>query len=225
MVPEKKQAGWKRELAEGCRELGIDLTEDQLQAFDTYRRMIRQWNRLADLVSPGDLSRLASRHFLDSLSLLQLLVPLKGTRVLDIGSGGGFPGLPLKICCPGIDLTLLEPRQKAWFFLREAVASLSLEPVTLLRERAQDMQETRRPADRFDLVLARALAPMDRLVRICFPLVRPGGLLVAYKGRRAQKEMVPAREIIQQAGGWAVEVPVKVPFVTAGRFLILVGRP
>lgn len=224
MVPEKERTGWKRELVEGCRELGLDITDGQIEAFETYRRMIRQWNRLADLVSPGDLTRLASRHFLDSLSLLRLLIPLRGARVLDVGSRGGFPGLPVKICCPGIDLTLLEPHEKSWFFLRDVVTSLSLQPVTLLRERAQSLHKTHRAADRFDLVLARALAPLERLVEICFPLVRPGGLLVAYKGRRAQKEMVPARSIIQASNGQAIAVPVKVPGLTAKRFLIFLQR-
>jgi 16S rRNA (guanine527-N7)-methyltransferase len=225
VVPEKDQAGWKRELVESCRELGLDLTESQVQAFETYWRLIRRWNQLADLVSPGDLSRLMSRHFMDSLSLLRLLVPLPGTRVLDVGSGGGFPGLPVKICCPRIDLTLLEPREKPWFFLHEAVSALSLRPVTLLRERAQNLQEVLGAADRFDLVLARALAPLERLIRICFPLVRPGGLLVAYKGRRARQEMVAAGEIIQQAGGRTVAVPVRVPGLSAKRYLILMQRP
>lgn len=225
MAPENGQNSWKQELVTGCLELGLDLTDGQVQAFQTYRRMIQRWNRLADLVSPGDLSHLVSRHFLDSLSLLRLLVPLKEAKVLDVGSGGGFPGIPLKICCPGIDLTLLEPREKPWFFLRDAVSSLSLEPVTLLRERAQSLPKTLGSADRFDLVLVRALAPLEKLVKMCFPLVRPGGLLVAYKGRRALQEMVPAGKFIQAAGGWAVEAPVRVPGLSARRFFILIQRP
>lgn len=225
MVPERERPGWKRELANGCRELCLDVGGDQLEAFGTYRRMLRRWNRLADLISPGDLDRLVSRHFLDSLSLLHLFIPLPGARVLDVGSGGGFPGIPVKICCPGIDLTLLEPREKPWFFLRDVVTALSMESVTVLRARAQSLHETHTAADRFDLVLARALAPLERLVRICLPLVRSGGMLVAYKGRRAQEEIVLAEEIIQQADGHIVAMPVKVPGVAARRFLIFLQRP
>lgn len=225
MVPIREQAGWKRELTEGCRLLGLQLSAGQIQAFETYRRMIRQWNQPADLISPGDLSRLVSRHFLDSLSLLGIVVPLTGARVLDVGSGGGFPGLPVKICCPGIDLTLLEPREKPWFFLRDAVSALSLGSVILLRERAERLHQGRGESGRFDLVLARALAPLEKLVRICLPLVRRGGLLVAYKSRRAPEEMDEARETIQSFGVEAVSVPVKVPGLAARRFLILVQRP
>lgn len=224
MVPEKEQSAWKHELAEGCRELGLDLTKGQVEVFGTYRRMIRQWNRLADLVSEGDLSRLTERHFLDSLSLLHILFPLRGARVLDVGSGGGFPGLPIKICCPGIDLTLLEPREKPWFFLRDVVATLPLKAVTLIRERAQSLHRTHRGADRFDLILARAVAPMERLIRICFPLVRPGGLLVAYKGRRAHEEMAAAGGIIQEIGGQSVEVSTRTPGLDAERILVLIQR-
>ena len=224
MVGDREQAGWKRELTEGCRELGLHLTDGQIDTFQAYRRMIRRWNRMADLVSPADLDRLTSRHFLDSLSLLRIMVPLPGARVLDVGSGGGFPGLPVKICCPGIDLTLFEPREKPWYFLRDAVASLSLEQVTLFRERARSLHPARRFAGRFDLVLARALAPLERLTGICLPLVRPGGILVAYKGRRAQEEIVAARDIIQQAGGQVVAVPVRVPGISARRCLVLLRR-
>jgi 16S rRNA (guanine527-N7)-methyltransferase len=225
VVGDREQAGWRLELADGCRELGLDLTDEQVEAFQIYRRMIRRWNRGADLVSLADLSRLTSRHFLDSLSLLRIMVPLPGARVLDVGSGGGFPGLPVKICCPGIDLTLLEPREKPWYFLRDAVASLSLETVTLLRERAQGLHPVHRSDDRFDLVLSRALAPLERLIGICLPLVHPGGTLVAYKGRRAQEEMVAAREIIQRAGVQAFAVPVEVPGLSARRNLVLLHRP
>jgi len=225
VVPEKEQAGWKRELADGCHELGFDLTDGQIEAFETYRRMIRQWNRPADLVSPGDLSRLVGRHFLDSLSLLRLLVPLPGARVLDVGSGGGFPGLPLKICCPAIELTLLEPREKPWYFLRDVVATLSMESVTLLRERAQSLHEICRTDRRFDLVLARALAPLEKLIGLCVPLIRPRGLLVAYKGRRAHEEIVAAGEIIQATGGHVVEAPVRVPGLGAERYLVVLQRP
>jgi 16S rRNA (guanine527-N7)-methyltransferase len=224
VVPEKERTDWKRELMEGCHELGLDVTDGQIGSFETYRRMIRRWNRLADLVSPGDLTRLVSRHFLDALSLLHLVMPLQGARVLDVGSGGGFPGLPVKICCPGIDLTLLEPREKPLFFLRDVVTALSLQSVTLIRERAQELHRDRRPADGFDLVLARALAPLERLVRICFHLVRPGGLLVAYKGSRAPEEMLRARKTIQDVDGQGVAVQVKVPGLAAGRFLIFLQR-
>jgi 16S rRNA (guanine527-N7)-methyltransferase len=224
VVPEKEPTDWKRELVEGCHELGLDLTDGQIGSFETYRRMIRQWNRLADLVSPGDLNRLVSRHFLDALSLLRVVMPLPRARVLDVGSGGGFPGLPVKICCPGIDLTLLEPREKPLFFLRDVVTALSLEEVLLVRERAQDLHRDRRPAEGYDVVLARALAPLERLVRICFPLVRPDGLLVAYKGSRAPEEMLRAREAIQGVDGQSVAVPVRVPGLSDGRFLIFLQR-
>jgi 16S rRNA (guanine527-N7)-methyltransferase len=221
VIPEEEKAGWERELVEGCDELGVRLSAQQVQFFVTYGRMIRQWNRLADLVSPGDLSRLISRHFLDSLSLLRVLVPLRGARVLDVGSGGGFPGIPLKICCPGIDLTLLEPREKPWFFLRDVVTSLALGSVSLIRERAERIPGQKDDPGRFDLVLARALAPLDRLVKICLPLVRPGGVLVAYKGRRVPQEVAAAAESIRKAGGWIATVPTRVPGLSAERHLVL----
>ncbi len=224
MVAEKDQAGWERQLVAGCRELGFDLSEAQVQAFVAYERMIRQWNRLAGLVSSKDLDRLVSRHFLDSLSLARILVPLRGARVLDVGSGGGFPGIPLKICCPGIDLTLLEPREKPWFFLRQVVASLSLKPVSLVRKRAESLSGRDDAGDRFQLVLARALAPLDRLVKVCSPLVCPGGILVAYKGSRWAQELAEAGESVGETAGRLAGRPVEVPGLSAGRCLVLWQR-
>jgi len=224
MVPEKEQAGWERALIEGCRELGFDLTEGQVRAFAAYGRMIRQWNRPAGLVSDRDLDRLVSRHFLDSLSLARILVPLPGTRVLDVGSGAGFPGIPLKICCPGIDLTLLEPREKPWFFLRQAVTDLSLMTVSVLRKRAESLPGRGDARARFHLVLARALAPLDRLIKVCSPLVCPGGILVAYKGSRWMQELAEAGESIRETGGRVAGRPVEVPGISAGRCLVLWQR-
>jgi 16S rRNA (guanine527-N7)-methyltransferase len=225
MVPEGKGADWESVLAAGCHELGIRLSDVQVRRLGTYLQLLRQWNRQAGLVSPRDEGRLENRHLLDSLGLLRILDFLDQARVLDVGSGGGLPGIPLKICRPGIDLTLLEPREKAWMFLRNLLREISLDSVVLCRQRAQEA--ARQPDLRagFDMVVARALAPMSRLVPLCFPFLREGGILVAYKGPRAQEEVGRAGPCIRDQGGTVSGVvPVTIPGVVAKRYFVVLQR-
>jgi 16S rRNA (guanine527-N7)-methyltransferase len=160
------------------------------------------------------------------LSLLSVLDPLGGARVLDVGTGGGFPGIPLRICRPRIDLTLLEPKEKVWYFLKTLLKDLGLDDVSLRRQRAQEAKGEKDLRRGFDLVLVRALAPLDRLVSLCFPFVRPGGLLVAYKGSRVQQEVERACDRIHEAGAEsALVVPVTVAQAPVSSRLVILSRP
>ena len=106
----EEAVSWERRLVRGCQRLNIKLDAAQVRSFRIYRDHLLGWNPRASLISSGDEGRILTRHFLDSLSLLKVLDVLPGARVLDVGSGGGFPGLPVKICRPWIRIALLEPR-------------------------------------------------------------------------------------------------------------------
>jgi len=143
-----------------------------------------------------------------------------------VGSGGGFPGLPLKICRPKIFLTLLEPKEKRFFFLKNLVTALGLEKISLYCRRAEEACRDSALREGFDLVLARAVASMEQLVSICFPFVRKGGIFVAYKGRLVEEEVAQAFEQIKQAGGELLGVVrVDVPGISERRHLVLTHKP
>jgi 16S rRNA (guanine527-N7)-methyltransferase len=217
---------WERRLTQGCRKLGVHLSPQQIESFRVYRHQLQTWNPSAGLVSRGDEPRLVERHFLDSLALLQVLDFPGTARVLDVGTGGGFPGLPLKICRPRIEMTLLEPKEKSWHFLKDLLRALRLEGVSLVRQRAQEAAGGSEFPGRFDCVLVRALAPLDRLVPLCLPFARPGGLLAAYKGPRVREEMDRARGAIQEAGAdSAAALQVPVPGLAEPRYVVVVSRP
>jgi 16S rRNA (guanine527-N7)-methyltransferase len=209
----------------GCHQLGIQLTKEQVSSFRIYRHHLKFWNPSTGLISPQDEQKVDSRHFLDSLSLLNVLDLRQGTRVLDVGSGGGFPGLPLKVCRPGIFLTLLEPKEKRFYFLKNMVTALGLERVSLYCQTAQEARRDPSLSGRFDLVLARAVAAMNKLIVLCFPFVRAGGVFVAYKGRKVKEELSRASAQIEQASGELQDVVrVYVPGVPAPRYLVLMKK-
>jgi len=217
---------WGRELIRGCQQLGIRLNEEQVLCFQTYSNQLRFWNRQARLISSCDEEKMLSRHFLDSLSLFQVLDLRVGARILDVGSGAGFPGFPLKICRPEVYLTVLEPKERRYFFLKNLTTTLGLDKITVLCKRAQEVCQDPSLRKAFDLVLARAVADMKELVSICFPFVREGGIFVAYKGRRVEEEMAKAQPNIEEVGAQVLGVVrVQVPGTAARRHLVFMQRP
>lgn len=180
------------QLVKGCRTLGFELEEEEKQNFSRYLKEILSWNRRINLISRQDTDNIASLHFLDSLSLLPRIEIPPGARVLDVGSGAGFPGLPLKICRQDLHLSLVESTRKKCLFLKHVVETLSLENVTILRERAEDLNTKASFQNRYDMAVSRAVSHLQALVPLCLPFVKPGGLFVAYKGGLVEAELQEA---------------------------------
>ena len=165
------------------------------------------------LIGPREVDRLWPRHLLNSAVLAEL-VP-SGARVVDVGSGAGFPGIPLALARPDLEITLLEPMARRVRWLDEVARELSL-AVLIERGRAEERTVRARLAG-FDVATARAVAPLGRLTGWCLPLVRPGGQLLALKGERAAEELDDEREMVRRAGGedarlaWCGEDVVQTP--------------
>jgi len=150
------------------------------------------------LIGPREAPRLWERHILNCAAVLPR-VPRDAT-VADVGSGAGLPGLVWAVARPDLQVTLIEPLLRRTVFLEEAVADLGIEGVTVLRARAEDVRET------FDVVTARAVAPLEKLAGWCLPLVRPGGVLLALKGQRAEEEMASSRVSLRKMGATDIVV-------------------
>ncbi|QFZ23924.1 16S rRNA (guanine(527)-N(7))-methyltransferase RsmG [Saccharothrix syringae] len=155
------------------------------------------------LIGPREVDRLWERHLLNSAVVAELFP--ERSRVVDVGSGAGLPGLPLAIARPDLDLTLLEPMARRIAWLTECVEALDLGNVTVLRGRAEE-GPVRDRLSGSDVVTARAVAPLDRLTRWCLPLLRPGGLLIALKGESAEEELTRDAEAVRRAGGTRARV-------------------
>ena len=202
-------------LLDEATRLGLTLTEPQRAAFEAYLGLIEAQNEWAGITSIADPAEMQRRHFGESLALLVALRSaglLTGTpvRVADLGPGGGFPGLPMRIVDPSLRLTLIESHGRRCDFMREVIATLGLEGVEVVQARAEDAG--RQPALRegFDLVVARALAAVRVLVEYGLPLLKPGGVLATPKGSRWRHELEEAGHALSELGGVALE-PVAMP--------------
>jgi len=220
-------------LQDGCAELGIDLTEDQLVQFERYYRDLVEWNARFNLTAITDYEDVQVKHFLDCLAgwplvvkELNLSTPLSHSlKMVDVGAGAGFPGLPLKIAVPEIDLTLIDGTGKKVTFLKQMTHSLGLENAHTIQGRAEELGRQDKFRGQFDLVTARAVAPLNTLVEYLLPLVRMSGLAVIFKGGSAPQEFMDARKAIETLGGETVRLaPVQVPFLDAARFILLIKK-
>jgi 16S rRNA (guanine527-N7)-methyltransferase len=220
-------------LQEGCRTLGIPLDAQQLAQFELYYRELVAWNEKFNLTAITDYTEVQVKHFLDCLVALPLIAaelgeavpPERPLHLLDVGTGAGFPGIPLKIAAPRLKVMLMDGTGKKITFLREMVAKLGLSGVEVVQGRAEEMGNSPSYRGQFDLVTARAVAALNTLVEYLLPLVRRGGLAVIYKGASAPQEFIEARKAIDLLGGETVRLaPVKVPFLDEQRYVLLIKK-
>ncbi len=216
-----------RLLTGGARAIGVELSAEQEAQFAKYAHVMLVANTRMNLTSITEPEAVETLHFLDSLTAATVLPEstLSGGRVLDVGSGAGLPGVPLKIAFPGIRLTLLEATGKKVAFLRELIGELGLDGVSVVHGRAEDAG--RDPALRasFDAVLARGVAKLPALSELTLPFLRAGGVLVAHKKDNVGPELVAAAKAVRMLGGAAPELrPVSAPGLEDGRALVVVEK-
>ncbi|PLX48410.1 MAG: 16S rRNA (guanine(527)-N(7))-methyltransferase RsmG [Desulfobulbaceae bacterium] len=175
-------------LARGCRAFGLDLSAAQRADLCCYYRELDKWSKKMNLVAKAPMEEILASHFLDSLSLLPHL-PQHEFRLLDVGSGAGFPGLVLKTVCPAMQLTLVEPRAKRVTFLRHIIRTLQLARVTLVQERLAPDEAMVQRLGLFDVVTSRALADIKTFLSLAEPFVKAGGRIICMKGPKAAEEL------------------------------------
>ena len=194
-----------KRIADGARTLGQELTAQQLEGLVTLLEELERWNRRINLTAIRDIDEMVSGHVLDSLAVRPLL---RGDSVLDIGTGAGFPGLPLAIVEPEVRFVLLDSNGKKISFVREMIGRLGLSNTEAVKARAEDYA----PGKRFDTVIARALASLPRLVELAAHLVGEDGPLLALKGKYPAEEL----EAMKSLSEWEHSVqPVDVPGLEA----------
>jgi len=196
------------------------LPEGAAERFDAFHRLLTEWNRRMDLTAVTDEREALCRHYLDSLTAMPLLP--KGARVVDVGTGAGFPGVPLALARPDIAMTLLDALQKRVGFLTRAASAIGLD-VEAVHARAEDFAKERR--ETFDVALSRAVAPLPVLLEWLLPLVRVGGQCILWKGPGLAREMEGARRVAPLLGGGSVRaVDATVPGCNFQHMLVVVAK-
>jgi 16S rRNA (guanine527-N7)-methyltransferase len=217
-----------QELIAGAQKLQITLRPEHLEAFCYFQEELIAWNERFNLTAITDDTGIQIRHYLDSLSCLLALQAGErfGSRqIIDVGTGAGFPGIPLKIVCPSIKLTLLEATGKKVRFLQHIVDQLHLEDVTVIHGRAEELGQDPRYRERYDWAVARAVADLPILVEYLLPLVRVGGRALAQKGEGAPAEVQRSEWALKQLGGQIRRlIPVDLRGLSETRYLVVLDK-
>lgn len=213
---------WLLQQAEG---IGIPLSERQLDQFEMYYRLLVEWNEKMNLTGITEREAVYEKHFYDSLTV-SLATDLKGANSLaDIGSGAGFPGIPLKIAFPHLQVTIVDSLAKRIRFLEEVAAQLQLDGVTCVHGRAEDIARLPEHRDRYAVATARAVARLAGLNELCLPFVRPGGSFVAMKGSDLTDELEEGRFSLQKLNAQLEEVKrLELPIERSERHLIALRK-
>ncbi|MCM2990644.1 16S rRNA (guanine(527)-N(7))-methyltransferase RsmG [Bacillus safensis] len=186
-------------------EKGITLSPVQLEQFETYFRMLVEWNEKMNLTSITEKEEVYLKHFYDSISAAFFIDFHKVMTICDIGAGAGFPSIPLKICFPHLHVTIVDSLQKRITFLNELAKGLNLQDTTFYHDRAETFGQRKEKRESYDLVTARAVARLSVLSELCLPLVKKEGLFVALKASAADEEMQAGKKAVTVLGGEVVE--------------------
>jgi 16S rRNA (guanine527-N7)-methyltransferase len=219
-----------KRLIEGVQALGLRLNAEQQSAFQTYYEELVAWNQKFNLTAITDYEQVQIRHFLDSLSCLlaeetRLALGRPDARLIDVGTGAGFPGIPLKLVCPSARLTLLEATGKKVAFLEHLVGRLELKRVTIVKARAEELAHHPDYRQKYDLVLARAVADLPVVLEYTLPFCRLGGWVVAQKGEAGAAEAWSAERAITLLGGQLGRVmPVELSGLPEDRSLVIIEK-
>jgi 16S rRNA (guanine527-N7)-methyltransferase len=215
-----------RELVDNAWNLfGIQITHEQLSDFEVYEQHLIEWNTRFNLTAIDDPKQIRVKHFLDSLSCVIAFRNTPTDYIIDVGTGAGFPGLPLKIICPRVKMTLVESVAKKVGFCEHIIQTINLSQVDILRERAETIASQPDKREKGDWVIARAVAAMPVLVEYLLPLVRIGGFALAMKGESGPVEAQSAERAINILGGKLHQlIPVTLPGVEDERYLVVIEK-
>lgn len=183
------------------KELNVELSDLQLEQFHKYYELLIEWNKVMNLTGITDIDEVNEKHFLDSLAVVKAIDMKKVNWMIDVGTGAGFPGIPLKIVFPHLKVVLLDSLNKRINFLNMVVSELGLKDVTTIHGRAEDYAKDIKYREKFDLCVSRAVANLSTLSEYCLPYVRLGGVFVSYKSGSIEEEVEDSKKAVKILGG------------------------
>lgn len=211
-------------LAESCKKINIELTEKQIKQFIDYKDMLLEWNEKFNLTAITDEREIILKHFVDCLAI-SAGAELAGKKIIDVGTGAGFPGVPVKIAFPDTQMTLLDSLNKRITFLEELKNKLGLENVVCIHSRAEDGGADKNLREGFDLCISRAVANLAVLSEYCLPFVKVGGYFISMKGPDVKDELNESEKAIKVLGGEVKEVKlINIPETDINHSLIIIKK-
>ena len=189
-------------LVDGCKQLNIELSEEQIKQFICYYQMLTEKNKVMNLTAITEWEEVVTKHFLDSLLICRVRdLNQEKTEILDMGTGAGFPGIPLKIAIPSLRITLADSLNKRILFLEEVIQELGLKGISAVHARAEELGHKKEYRERYDLVVSRAVANLSSLSEYCLPFVKTGGQFISYKSTNIDMEYKESMRAISLMGG------------------------
>lgn len=204
-------------------QIHVELSEKQLEQFRVYFEMLVEKNKVMNLTGITEWDEVLEKHFLDSISLIRAVDLNKELTVMDMGTGAGFPGLPLKIAFPSLKVTLADSLNKRVLFLQEVIDALGLTGIEAIHGRAEDLARDKKYREQFDLSVSRAVANLSTLSEYCLPFVKIGGQFISYKSGECDEEVAASKSAVFLLGGKISSV-VKFELGESGRSFIVIDK-
>lgn len=216
-------------LVDICNKINIDISDDQIEKFKSYYELLIEKNKVMNLTTITEKNEVIIKHFIDSIAIIPYLKKLdlidSNKRIIDIGTGAGFPGIPLKIMLPDIDFTLLDSLNKRVGFLKEVIDNLDLSGIEAIHGRAEDYAVDKKYREKYDFCVSRAVANLSTLSEYCLPFVKTGGLFISYKAGESEEEINNSKNAIKLLGGKINKVEEFIlPETDATRVFVLINK-
>lgn len=212
-------------LVQAASEYSLLLTEEQITSFTQYFEMLIEWNEKMNLTAITDPTEVAVKHMIDSLSCYDEAIFKKGAKIIDVGTGAGFPGLPLKIFRPDLKLTLFDSLNKRILFLKEVAHKLGINDIEFIHSRAEDGGRNKQHREQYDIVVSRAVARLSVLSELCLPFVTVGGFFIALKGSQYSQEIKESTSALRLLGGEIAKIEnIKLPGLDDVRAVVYVKK-
>jgi|SRR6056297_3144620 len=203
----------------------IDYNEGSIKSFKKYKDLIIEWNKKINITSIDSEEEIYLKHFIDSIIIKKYVIIKKGSKTIDVGTGGGFPGIPLKLIDNDMDITLVDSLNKRIKFLDEVVKELDLEDVECIHARAEELGKNKKYREKYDYGFSRAVASLNVLLEYVLPFVKKGGLFIAFKGSNFKDEIQESKKALNLLGGEIIDIrEYKLPETDISRSMIVVKK-